>query len=77
MKTGNLGEFIENEGIEIGNIICRRDDVEAWGIVKSFSDDGTCVYYSPKGASLLYQCAVLKDVRKWTSYTQDRIDGYR
>ena len=52
-----LAEQLELEFVadyEIGDLIQRKDDHDRWGICKGFSDDGSTVYYSPKGTSLSY-----------------------
>lgn len=39
---------------KVGDLIQRKDDHDIWGIVKSFSDDESIVYYSKNGTHLTY-----------------------
>lgn len=58
-RVGQFGEFLQVNGISIGDLI---EVNGTWGIVSCFSDDGTLLYYKPRGGGLFRGCAMVKDV---------------
>jgi hypothetical protein len=45
-----------------GDCICFRNEPDRWGIVTSLSDDGSTVYYKPRGIGLLYSSTTINKI---------------
>lgn len=61
-KIDGLGYFIQVNGIAIGDLIQLKDYPEIWGIVTCFSDDGSLLYFKPRGGGFFRSCLMVKDV---------------
>ena len=59
-----------NNDIQIGDIVQLKEEPNRWGVVTGFSDDGSTVYYNPRGASFTRIAVPIDKVEK-DNYSHD------